>query len=195
MVQNARNNYYHDLYELAADMNSALDRDHILHSIVQNVTRAMKAKGCSIMLITPDRKSIVHTISHGLSDSFIDKGPRQVEKSLPEILVGSVAIIEEVAAEGSRVHYPEAATEEGIVSILAVPMTLRDNIIGELRVYTAERRHFSEDDVYFAKAAANLGAIALDNAQLHASIEKAYEGLQQDFISFRFGRGRPATYG
>jgi len=32
-------NYYHELYELAADMNSALDRDHVLHSIVKHVTR------------------------------------------------------------------------------------------------------------------------------------------------------------
>ena len=186
-------NYYHDLYELAADMNSALDRDYILNSIVKNVTRAMKAKGCSIMLLTPDRKSMIHSISYGLSNTFIDRGPRSVEKSLPEIMVGSVAIVEDVAAEGNRVHYPEQAKEEGIVSILAVPMMLRDNIIGELRVYTGERRHFTEDDVYFAKAAANLGAIALDNARLHESIEKAYEGLQKDFISFRFGRGRPST--
>ena len=56
-------NYYHDLYELAADMNSALDREHILNSIVENVTRTMKAKGCSIMLLTPDKKFLVHSVS------------------------------------------------------------------------------------------------------------------------------------
>ena len=146
------------------------------------------------MLLTPDKKSMIHSISYGLSNTFIERGPRSVEKSLPEIMVGSVAIVEDVAAEVNRVHYPEQAKEEGIVSILAVPMMLRDNMIGELRVYTDERRHFIDDDVYFAKAAANLGAIALDNARLHESIEKAYAGLQKDFISFRFGRGRPSTY-
>ena len=81
-MKETEHNYYHSLYELAADMNSSLDRTHILNSIVENVTRSMKAKGCSIMQLTPDRKSLIHSISHGLSDAFVDKGPRSVEKNL-----------------------------------------------------------------------------------------------------------------
>ena len=194
-MKETERNYFHELYEVAAAINSALEPDNVLRSIVENVTKALKAKGCSIMLLTPDKKFLIHTVSYGLSNTFIDKGPRAVEKSLPEIMVGSVAIIQNVSTEGSRVHYPEQAKEEGIVSILAVPMMLKDSIIGELRVYTAEQRTFTEDDVYFAKAVTNLGAISLDNARLHESIEKAYEGLQRDFISFRFARGRPTSYG
>lgn len=187
----AERNYYHDLYEVAAAISSAGTPDKVLNSIVENVARAMKAKGCSIMLLTPDRKALIHTVSYGLSDAFIEQGPRSVEKSLPETIVGKgrVAIVSDVAAESSRVQYPDAARKEGIVSILAVPITLRDDIIGELRVYTAESRHFGDDDIYFVRAVANLGAIALENARFYESSQKAYEALSGNFLNFGFTRG------
>lgn len=188
--------YYQKLYEVAAAISSAGTPDKVLGSLVENVAKALKAKGCSIMLLTPDRKSLIHSVSYGLSNEFIERGPRSVEKSLPETVVGKgrVAVVQDVNAEPSRVHYPDAAKKEGIISILAVPITLRDDIIGEMRIYTSEAHHFSDNDIYFAKAVANLGAIALENARLYESSQKAYEALSGDFMSFRWTRGGPTGY-
>ncbi|MFH1639891.1 MAG: GAF domain-containing protein [Chloroflexota bacterium] len=195
-MREAERNYFRDLYEVAAAINSAGTSDSVLKSIVANVAKALKAKGSSIMLLTPDKKSLIHSISYGLSEAFTDSGPRSVEKSLPETVVGKgkEAIVYDVATEGNRVQFPELAKKEGIVSILAVPMRLRDDIIGQLRVYTAEPRHFSDNDRYFVQAVANLGAIALENARLVESSQNAYEALTRDFLSFRFTRGGPTRY-
>lgn len=189
-------NYFRDLYEVAAAISSAGTPERVLKSIVENVTKWLKAKGSSIMLLTPDKKSLIHSISYGLSEAFTAAGPRSVEKSLPETVVGKgrVAIVHDVATEGNRVQFPELAKKEGIVSILAVPMRLRDDIIGQLRVYTGEPRHFSDDDIDFVQAVANLGAIALENARLYEASQKAYEALTGDFLSFRFSRGGEARY-
>lgn len=180
--------YFRDLYEVAIAISSAGSTDSILRSIVRGVVRAMKAKGCSIMLLTPDRKSLVHTVSYGLSDSFIQKGPRAVEKSLPEAVTGrgSASTVSDVSEEPERVHFPEEAKKEGIVSILAVPMRLKGNIIGELRIYTRQKREFARDDIDFAQAVANLGAIAMDNARLYETLKKAYQDLTSDILTFRF---------
>jgi transcriptional regulator with GAF, ATPase, and Fis domain len=179
--------YCHDIYEIAIEINSDGTVQGTLHSVVEQVTRALNAKGCSIMLLSPNRKSLVHSISYGLSDAFIERGPRTVAKSLPETVSGGggVAIIRDIEAESSRVQYPDAAKKEGIVSILAVPMMLKGKIIGELRVYTAERRDFSEEDIFFVRAVANLGALALDNAQLHENLEKAYRSLSTNMSTFK----------
>ena len=189
-------NYYHELYEIAASINSAGSREKILQSIVQGICQTMKSKGCSLLLLSQDRKSLIHTVSWGLSEAFTEAGPRSIEKSLPETLVGKgkVAIVYNLADEKDRVAYPEVALKEGIVSILAVPIRLRDDIIGQLRVYTGEPRRFSDDDIYFVQAVANLGAIALENTRLYESCQKAYDALTNDFITYRFSRGGPATY-
>jgi hypothetical protein len=68
-------------------------------------------------------------------------------------------------------------------------MMLREEIIGVARIYTDEARHFTEDDIFFANAAANLGAIALENAWLHESIEKDYEALRRDMLEWRAALG------
>lgn len=189
-------NYYHELYEIAASINSAGSREKILQSIVQGICQTMKSKGCSLLLLSQDRKSLIHTVSWGLSQAFTEAGPRSIEKSLPETVVGKgrVAIVNNLAEEKDRVAYPEVALKEGIVSILAVPIRLRDDIIGQLRVYTGEPRHFSDDDIYFVQAVANLGAIALENTRLYESLQKVYDAMTNDFIGYRFSRGGPATY-
>ena len=187
-------NYYHALYELAAKITSADSSEKVVQSVVQGVCETMKGKGCSILLLSLDKKSLIHSISYGLSEAFTDAGPRSIEKSLPETVIGKgrVAIVYNIAEEKDRVQYPDQAIKEGLVSILAVPMKVRDDIIGQLRVYTGEPRRFSDDDIYFAQAMANLGAIALDNMRLYESCQKAYESLATDFVNYRFNRiGQP----
>jgi len=71
------------------------------------------------------------------------------------------------ATKDERIQYRENAKKEGIASMLSVPMLLREEIIGVIRVYTAEPYDFTLDDMYFVGAVANLGAIALGNAKLY----------------------------
>ena len=49
--------------------------------------------------------------------------------------------------------------------MLSVPIRLRDQVIGVMRVYTSETREFGAEEVEFVQAVANLGAIALENAR------------------------------
>jgi len=168
--------YYQGLYELAEAVNSSLGAESVLNSIVEKVAKAMDVKGCSLMLLSPDKKQLLHTAAWGLSDWYIRKGPVSADKSITQALEGKLVAIP-FAPEDERVQYREQARKEGIVSILSVPMVLRDEIIGVLRIYTQERRDFNLDDEFFAAAAANLGAIALENARL-------YEAVAKDFRHF-----------
>jgi len=180
--------YYESLYEIAAAINSIRTPENILRSIVENVTKAMKSRGCSLMLLTPDRKLLLHTAAYGLSDWYVRKGPLSADKSISKALEGKpVAVLN--ATEDERIQYREQAKKEGIVSILSVPMILRDETIGVIRVYSGEPRHFTMDDMYFVGAVANLGAIAMENARLNESIEKDYEALRLDISEWRAALG------
>ena len=169
--------YYESLYQVTAIITSARSPEDILLAIVENMTQCMGAKGCALMLLTWDRKLLLHTVCCGLSDSYIKKGPLTVDESIRKALEGKPVVVLDVT-EDERIQYPETARKEGIKSMLTVPITLREENIGILRVYTSEPRQFSEDDIYFVKAIAHLGAIALENT-------KRYERLQEEYETFR----------
>ena len=174
--------YYSGLYEVAAAVNSAATTGNVLHSIVKNVAQAMGAKGCALMILTFEEK-LIHVETYGLSDWYIKKGPLLANISIPEVLEGkTVAIFD--AANDERVQYRELAKKEGISSILSVPVRLRGQVTGVMRVYTGEPHHFIDDDIYFASAVANLGAIAVENAVLNKSIEQDYDTFKKKFYEW-----------
>jgi GAF domain-containing protein len=180
--------YYTSLYELAATLNSARAPDSILQSVVEGVAKAMGAKGCSLMLLSPDRKVLLHTVAYGLSDWYVRKGPISADKSISEAVEGkAVAILD--ATKDDRIQYREQAKKEGIASILSVPIMLREENIGVIRVYTAEPCHFTMDDIYFVGAVANLGAIALENARLYEAVQKDYDTFRLDMLEWRAALG------
>ncbi|HYA03106.1 MAG TPA: GAF domain-containing protein [Syntrophobacteria bacterium] len=179
--------YYHKLYELAAALNSAHASETILHSMVEGVATAMGAKGCSLLLLMPDRKVLRHTVSFGLSERYtVKKGPLSADKSISEALGGEAVVVLD-ATKDERVQYPTENKKEGIASILSVPMMHRGDIIGVIRVYTGEPYDFTTDDKYFVWAIANLGAIALENARLYETVRKDHEELRREILEWRAG--------
>lgn len=188
MVTKTERNYYNNLYELAAKVNSAGTPEVVLRYVVKKIAQVLEAKGASLMLLTPDRKHLLHTVAYGLSDWYIRKGPLSVDNSIGEALEGKpIAVFD--AVEDSRIQYREQAGKEGIASILSVPVMLREEIIGVIRVYTGERRSFTDGDIYFVGAAANLGAIALENARLNEAVEQEYDEFRQQMLEWRAALG------
>ena len=183
-----RGTYYESLYEAAAVLNSARAPDAVLRSLVESVAKAMGAKGCSLMLLTPDRKQLLHTVAYGLSDWYIRKGPVSVDKSISEALEGkAVAVLD--ATEDDRIQYRKQAKQEGIASMLSAPMRLRGESIGVIRVYSAEPRHFTDADIHFVGAVANLGAIALENARLYEAVHRDFSTFRQEMLQWRAALG------
>ena len=182
MKEEQRNHCY-GLYEIAAAVNSERTIEGVLDSIVVSVASALGARACTVMLLTPDRKTLLRVAAHGLSDYYLNKGPVSAHRSISDALEGRpVAILD--ATTDERGQYRGHASREGIKSILSVPMKLKQDIVGVVRAYTAEERQFSEDDIAFLMAVANLGAIALENARSYESIEKDNETLRQELLQW-----------
>ena len=108
-----------------------------------------------------------------MSNNYIQKGNVAADRSIAESMKGKTVTIFNMA-EDPRAQYPKAALEEGIVSLCSIPLSIKGRTIGVLRVYTGAPHEFSEDEINFAEALAEMGAIAIRNARIH-------EGLQGDF--------------
>jgi len=187
-METTEKSYYHSLYEAAAALNSARAHEDILHTIVERVAKTVGVKGCSLMLLSPDRKLLLHTVAYGLSDWYVRKGPVSADKIISEGLGGRAVFVLDATTD-ERAQYREQAKKEGIASVLSVPVKLREEVIGLLRVYTARPHHFTDDEIYFAEAIANLGAIALENGRLYEASQKEYEAFRLDMLEWRAALG------
>lgn len=166
--------YFRALYQVAVTVNSSLEPGDVLKAIARSTAEALGAKACSIMLLSPDRRELRHGVDFGLSEWYVRKGPVSVDLSMAEALKGhSIAVVD--AGHDPRVQYGLQNIQEGIASILSVPIKLRGEVVGVMRVYTAEPREFSTEDIEFVEAVANLGAIALENARRHDEVQYNFD--------------------
>ena len=114
---------YKALYEIARAVNSTLEVPGVLQAIVQSASKAIGAKGCALLLLTPEGDQFVHSADYGLSRKYVRKGPVRPAPVLMEALEGEKVLVVDVSAV-PRVEYREEAMREGIVSMLSVPMML-----------------------------------------------------------------------
>jgi signal transduction protein with GAF and PtsI domain len=144
---------------------------------VESIARALNVKGCALFLINRENQELEIASSFGLSRNYIDKGPLSAMKSISESLEhGPVAIFD--VTDDPRIQYPEQAAEEGIASILSVPVMIRGRSIGVLRVYTAEPWEFTLEDVNFVQAMGSITGMAIDMA-------RHYKGMKQSIDLLR----------
>ena len=144
-MQNKESRYFKLFIDICKVINSSLDLKEVLILITENIVKLIDVKACTIFLLDKSRNKLEVSASHGLSETYLRKGPLDADKSIAETLNGPIVLILDTA-NGSRVQYPEEAIKEGIASVLSVPITVKGQIIGVLRIYTAEQRNFSDDE-------------------------------------------------
>ncbi len=152
------------LYEISKQVIEAAGVQNVLQAIVESITKGTEAKGCSLLVLSPDGKKLYHRISHGISDDYIDKGAIEIDKTVEKVLGGKSVSIPDVATD-PRIQYPDAAKREGITSMLSVPLRSYGGIRGVMRVYTAKRRDFTKDEIDFLDSIGELSGLVLEKAE------------------------------
>lgn len=171
------------LLEVSKAVNSALDVKKVLQLLVKTAVNALDIKAAAVRLLDDKRLKMELVASYGLSDRYITKGPVGTDKSITEAMMGKAVSIYDVASD-DRATYPKESLEEGIKSILSVPITLKGNVIGVMRIYTSEPRDFSEDEITFISSLAEQAALAMENARMYQKLKGEYEELMGDIYSF-----------
>jgi len=166
MPQTNPNEYFRLFFETAQAILSARDLQATLDSLVERTVAALQIKAGSLRLIDEQSNSLKQVASFGLSEAYLNKGALSADQSIPEVLSGQPVCIKE-AYNDPRIQYPEAMRAEGINTVLSVPVIAGDKVIGVLRLYSAEPRDYRAEDLEFVSALAEMGGLAIANAQLY----------------------------
>jgi signal transduction protein with GAF and PtsI domain len=184
-------NFLRGMLEVSKAINSALEVGKVLQMLVKTATIALDIKAAAVRLLDEKRLSMELVASYGLSERYLHKGPVAADKSIAETMTGKAVSIYEVASD-PRAMYPKEAAEEGIKSILSVPISLKGKLIGVMRIYTGEPREFTDDEITFISSLAEQAALAMENARMYQKLKGEYEELMKDMYSF-MGHTRVGT--
>ncbi len=158
------------LMDATQAMISSYDMKHILEIIVQESTAILKAKGALIRLIKPGEENLEEFASHGLSEQFV-AGPFIAKrmgvfpKSIDEIIM--VANVE----TDHRITHCQYMLDEGIRSIISIPLAHKGMLMGDLCLYSDHPRTYSSDEISFLKILAGGSAIIIENARARLELE------------------------
>jgi two-component system, NtrC family, sensor kinase len=170
--------FLHEVQAISKLVGSTLDLDTVLQTIVKCLPRSLRAHGCTIRLLTPETNRLVLAAASGLSREYLDRGEVVDEKNTIRALEGEPVAISHVE-EDDRVHYHEHMSREGIRSLLAVPIKVKDEVIGIIRVLAREYRNFSEAEINFALAVAEVGGAAITNAGTYRKITLLFNHIEE----------------
>ena len=170
--------------DMAADINSSLNIKKILHNLSTQLAKALKVKASSILLIDEDKQTLELVASYGLSEQYLDRGPLSVEKSITETFKHGPVVIKDATTD-KRVEHRKEKKEEGIVSILSVPIKTKDKVIGCLRLYSGAPREFIEDEIMLTSALAHHGGLAIQNASFYLQLQGDMKDLKDEIWSHR----------
>lgn len=180
--------FFRALHELTREVLSTRDSAKIMRLITDRALTLMQVKACALRLVNEATGELELLTARGLSETYLQKGPLHIDKSVRETLEGLPVLIED-AGHDPRIEYPAAMVREGIASLLSLPIVAHKRVIGLLRLYTAEPRRFSQDEVAFLTALGEIAGVAIIDARL-------YENTHYDLNFWRatlgYMKGQPA---
>ncbi len=177
-----RTHLYEAFRRLAHEINSTLALEDVLTRLLIESARELNVKAGSIRLLGPNRKRLHLAVAYGLSQTYLRKGEVIVAQSPIDqqaLDTRRPVAISDLSQQGGF-QYPEEARREGIKSVLVIPLTLDANPVGVMRLYSGQVRRFSAEEIDFAGAVADLGAVAIENAKLHEALKERLEAMKQD---------------
>ena len=153
--------------------------DEILKLIVTVTAQLMRSKICALMLLDEAKQALVIKATQALSPVYRRKPPVAVGQSISGLVVKErrpITVFD--VAKDSRYMFPEIARQEGLRSLLSVPMVTRDRMIGVLNCYTSQPHRFSDDEIRILSTIANQAAVAIERTRLLEETLAAKDALE-----------------
>jgi len=171
--------FMNEVQKISRMVNSTLDLDSVLNTIVQRIPVSLNAMGCTLRLFNPQTNQLELVASYGVSESYLERSNIEDEKNVTMVLSGEPVAIYDVAND-DRVLNKENMTSEGIKSLLAVPIKVGDEIIGVLRIFSSKNRSFSPSEINFAVTVAEAGGTAIQNARMYQKINLLFLQIEEN---------------
>ncbi|MGB1249269.1 MAG: sensor histidine kinase [Candidatus Promineifilaceae bacterium] len=156
------------LRKMAQALSSATDLDTTLLLIANKTTEAMRVDSCTIYLLEPDQKTLRLRATTGLGEQYLGFGSLRIGEGMTGMAAAeNRPILAAIARQHPYFKLVDREREEGLTSLLAVPLLIDKRQIGAMNVQTRAAHNFTDEEIETLSLIADLAAGALYKAQLH----------------------------
>jgi two-component system, response regulator PdtaR len=167
------------LSKISKAISSDLYLEDILKLIVAVTAEVMDSRICTLMLLDDKKQNLVIRATQSLSEEYVKKKPLAKGEGIGWKALGEKKpiVIPDVLKE-PEYKYKNIAEKEGIVSLLCVPMAVKNRMVGVLNCYTSKPHKFSRTEINVLTTVANQAAIAIENTELMVKTRVIQEELE-----------------
>ena len=155
------------LAKVSETVTSPIYLDEMLDLVVEMAAKVMGAPVCTLRLIDPARGLLMLRSVRANGVDYQPRPPIKVGDGITGLAVRErrPVVVADIRTD-PRYPFRELAQQEGLVSMLSVPLTVREKVIGALNCYTTQPHPFTEAEIALFSTLANQTALAIENAQL-----------------------------
>jgi HD-GYP domain-containing protein (c-di-GMP phosphodiesterase class II)/transcriptional regulator with GAF, ATPase, and Fis domain len=177
---------------LSTQLNANLNLDELLGEVVGAAAHLIDVPYCSLQICDyANNRLVMRNIYHSdpeqqrkLSEQWANPSLDLNQGLFGWVVQSGESISEERAADNPRYLDIEGLEEIGDWSLLLVPLTIKQRVIGVLGAGSPQRRHFSAEDRNLFSSFASQAVVAIENATMvnelierKAQLERSQAGL------------------
>ncbi len=164
--------YERELLALQAITDTALshlDLPTLYSELLSRVQEFMGVANAALLLLEPDGQTLALQAVRG-----VEERAGKVRVPLGQGFAGTIAATRQPLLVDDLNSFPVSNLflRDHLCSILGVPLTITDRLIGVLHVGTTTPRHFAEADIHLLQRVADRMALAIDHARLLAEAQQ-----------------------
>jgi GAF domain-containing protein len=169
--------YLETLQKTAHALSGVLQETEIVQLLLEQVVSALSMHKALVLLLGREGDRLVLSGATGLSEDYLKAIPLGLDESRinRRVLDGELVVVDDSA------HEPEfcgaIAAAESLGGMVAVPMSVRDRVIGVLHVYMEKTSAFKPEEFVLLRAMTDLGALALEKVRLGQSLFRIAEAI------------------
>jgi GAF domain-containing protein len=175
--------YSSELIGNLSELHGLLLSEETLGSTLERVAQLACAtiEGCDSAGVTLIEKSQVMTAA--ATDDFTlkidrDQYDNREGPCLQALSSQEVVMVDDISTDARWPNFADAATRDGLGSVLSTPLAVREKPMGALNLYSRKPRSFTKSMQPIARLFASQASVAISNAQIYASAVSLSEQLK-----------------
>ncbi len=185
-------NILNRLAEISAVLNSTLELDTLLSYLMDAAAAIVDAEAASVLLWDANTHELrFAATTTRQSDLNLVGQSVPLEGSLAGTILSSNEImqVDDTASDPRHYQKVDEDSQFSTHSLLGIPMTIKDRVIGVLEVLNKRQPPWTQEDRDYASVLAAQAAVAIDSAKLVDDLKKANQELSEldklknDFIA------------
>lgn len=169
------------LYELSQAISSSLQMPEVLQRVADATLSLLAVDRFALFLRSPGEERLELAATRGMAPDAAERLQPAVGEGIPGWVVRfeTPTAVQDVAADLRNASCP--LQNDGVVSLLAMPLQAGGETIGVLCALTSRRRLFTVAEMELGYTVANHAAVAIHNARLYADARRKSLELRKYF--------------